>query len=90
MGWHGMASVGHFIVLVSLAFFFLMLLDSHIERRVAVHSTLGLPRWHKRVIYYIFKIRYLQLTNKKLSRLPNKKVRSILTRYNCNEYEVFI
>jgi len=65
-------------------------LDSHIERRVAIHSTLGLPRWHKRVIYYIFKIRYLQLTNKKLSRLPNKEVRMLLTKYNCNEYEVFI
>jgi len=90
MGWHGMASVGHFIVLISLAFFFIMLLDSHVERRIAVHSTLGLPRWHKRVIYYIFKIRYLQLTSKKLSRLPNKNVRSLLTKYNCNEYEVFI
>lgn len=90
MGWHGMASVGHFIVLVSLVFFFFMLLDSHIERRIAIHSTLGLPRWHKRIIYYIFKIRYLQLTNKKLSRLPNKQVRVLLTKYNCNEYEIYV
>lgn len=89
MGWHGMASVGHFVVLVSLAFFFIAILDSHVERRVAVHSTLGLPRWHKRVIYYIFKIRYLQLVNKKLNRFPNKRVRTLLTQYNCNEYEVY-
>lgn len=89
MGWHGMASVGHFIVLVSLLFFFFMLFDSHIERKAAVHSTLGLPRWHKRIIYYIFKIRYLQLTNKKLSRLPNKNVRKLLTQNRFNEFEFF-
>jgi hypothetical protein len=39
-----MASVGHFVTLVALVFFFLMILDSHVERRVAIHSTLGLPR----------------------------------------------
>jgi hypothetical protein len=44
MGWHGMASVGHFVVLVSLAFFFITILDSHVERRIAIHNTLGLPR----------------------------------------------
>lgn len=90
MGWHGMSSAGHFVVLVSISFFFMALLDSHMERRIAVHNTLGLPRWHKRILYYIFKIRYLQLTNKKLSRLPNKNVRILLTKYNCNEYEIFL
>jgi len=44
MGWHGMASVGHLITMLGIIFFFLMLLDSHIERRVAVYSTLGIPR----------------------------------------------
>jgi len=44
MGWHGMASVGHLTTLIGVMFFFFMLLDSHIERRVAVHNTLGIPR----------------------------------------------
>ncbi len=44
MGWQGMASVGHFVTLMGLIFFFLMILDSHIERRVAIPSTLGMPR----------------------------------------------
>jgi hypothetical protein len=66
-----------------------MILDSHIERRVVVYSTLGLPRWHKRVQYYIFKIRYLQLANKQLNVLPNYKIRSFLTQHYFNEYEVF-
>lgn len=87
MGWQGMASVGHFVTMVSMIFFFIMLLDSHIERRVATHNTLGLPRWHKRIIYYLFKIRYLQLTAKKINRLPNSEVRKFLTQPYFNEYE---
>lgn len=89
MGWHGMASVGHLTTLIGVLFFFLMLLDSHIERRVAVHSILGVPRWHKRILYYIFKIRYLQYVNKKLVRLPNSKVRILLSNSYFNEYEKY-
>ena len=89
MGWHGMASVGHLTTLIGVLFFFLMLLDSHLERRVAVHSILGVPRWHKRVLYYIFKIRYLQYVNKKLIRLPNSKVRILLSNSYFNEYEKY-
>jgi hypothetical protein len=65
-----------------------MLLDSHVERRLAAPLSLGIPRWNKRVVYYIFKIRYLQFTNKKLYRLPNYNVRSILTNKYFNEYEI--
>jgi heme/copper-type cytochrome/quinol oxidase subunit 1 len=89
MGWHGMASVGHLTTLIGVMFFFLMLLDSHIERRVAVHSTLGIPRWHKRVQYYLFKIRYLQYVNKRLTRIPNSKVRLLLSNSYFNEYESY-
>jgi len=39
-----MATVGHITTMVSAASFFLMFLDSHIERRVAVHSIMGIPR----------------------------------------------
>lgn len=89
MGWHGMASVGHLTTLIGVMFFFFMLLDSHIERRIAVHSSLGIPRFHKRVLYYLFKIRYLQYTNKKLNRLPNYKVRMLLSNSYFNEFEKY-
>jgi heme/copper-type cytochrome/quinol oxidase subunit 1 len=89
MGWHGMASVGHLTTLIGVVFFFLMLLDSHIERRIAVHSTLGIPRWHKRILYYMYKIRYLQLVNKKITKLPNSKVRLLLSNSYFNEYEFY-
>jgi hypothetical protein len=39
-----MASSGHMIALVGAIFFFFMILDSHIEKKVMVYSTLGLPR----------------------------------------------
>jgi len=44
MGWQGMASVGHFVTMLGVIFFFLMLLDSSIERKIAVYSNLGIPR----------------------------------------------
>jgi len=89
MGWQGMASLGHFITLVSLVFFFIMLLDSHLEKKIMIYSTLGIPRWHKRISYYLFKIRYLQLMNKRLNRLPNNKIRSFLKKSYFNEYEFY-
>lgn len=89
MGWQGMASLGHFITLVSLIFFFIMLLDSHLEKKIMIYTTLGIPRWHKRISYYLFKIRYLQLMSKKLNRLPNSKVRIFLKNSYFNEYELY-
>lgn len=87
MGWHSMSTAGHFITLIGIFFFFLMLLDSHIERRLATPLSLGIPRWNKRISYYIFKIRYLQYVNKKLYKLPNYNVRQLLTKKYFNEYE---
>lgn len=89
MGWHGMASTGHLITMLGVFFFFCMLLDSHIERRVAVYSTLGIPRWHKRVLYYVYKIRYLQYVNKNLNRLPNSKTRIYLSNSYFSEFEFY-
>jgi hypothetical protein len=39
-----MSTAGHFITLVGIFFFGLMLLDSHIERRIATPISLGVPR----------------------------------------------
>jgi len=89
MGWHSMSTAGHFITLIGIFFFCLMFLDSHIERRIATPSSLGVPRWNKRVSYYIFKIRYLQYTNKKLMRIPSYNIRSLLTTKYFNEYECY-
>ena len=89
MGWNSMSTAGNFIILIGTFFFFLMLLDSHIERRIATPLSLGIPRWNKRVVYYIFKIRYLQYTNKGLMRIPNYNIRKLLTQKYFNEYECY-
>ena len=65
-----MATVGHFTTLIGIIFFFFMLFDSAYERRVATYSTLGVPRFYKRVQYYIFKIRYFQTSTKSMNRIP--------------------
>lgn len=82
-----MASCGHLITLVGVLFFFLMILDSHIERRVSVSSTLGLPRWHKRVQYYFFKIAYIQKATQANSILPSYSIRSSSFYAKFNEHE---
>jgi len=89
MGWQGMATSGHVITLVGIIFFFLMLIDSHVEKKVAIHKHLGIPRWHKRVQYYVYKIRILQLNNKKTTRVPSYSVRDTITKNIYNEFEVF-
>lgn len=65
MGWQGLATAGHIITLFSLLFFFLMLLDSHIINKSAIISHFGVPRWHKRINYYTYKIKVLQRYNSK-------------------------
>jgi hypothetical protein len=39
-----MSTAGHFITLTGIFFFCVMLLDSHIERRIATPISLGIPR----------------------------------------------
>lgn len=65
LGWHGMSSVGHLLTLCSVLFFFLMLIDSFIEKKVHTPLTLGVPRFSKRALYYIYKITFLQQLNRK-------------------------
>jgi hypothetical protein len=39
-----MATAGHFVTLLGVLFFFFMLLDSNLERRIFTLPTLGIPR----------------------------------------------
>lgn len=69
MGWQGLATAGHMITLFSIIFFFFMLLDSHILNKAAVINHFGIPRWHKRINFYTFKIKSLQRFNFETSAL---------------------
>ena len=89
VGWQSMATVGHLITLTGVVFFFFMLFDTAYEKRCAISSTLGLPRWYKRAHYYIYKICYNFLNTKKMSGIPGYKVREFLSRSYCVEFEKF-
>jgi heme/copper-type cytochrome/quinol oxidase subunit 1 len=84
-----MSTTGHFITIVGVAFFFLMILDSHFEKKLATSASFGIPRWHKRALYYLFKIRYLQTMAKKFARLPTSDTRIHLIENSFNEYEFY-
>jgi hypothetical protein len=43
-----------------------MLADSAIERKIATNVNLGIPRFNKRILYYIYKITFLQTTQRSL------------------------
>lgn len=86
LGWHGLSSIGHLLSIISAIFFFLMLADSAIERKLATNINFGIPRFNKRILYYIYKITFLQTTHRILK--PTKF--NYLARFNQNvEYELF-
>ena len=89
LGWHSMSTSGHFISLIGITFFFFMLFDSHIERKIHTPISLGIPRFNKRISYYLFKILYLSNNSKKNKKLPNSKIQNLITKKYFNEYEIF-
>jgi len=86
-----MATTGHFVTMTGVLFFYIMLFDSHREKKVSVALSLMIPRINKRVLYYLHKIAYLALQRKKYSNLPMRKARELLLdRSTANlEFEVY-
>jgi len=39
-----MSTTGHFITLIGITFFYIAILDAHIEKKLATPITLGIPR----------------------------------------------
>lgn len=63
--WNSLSSYGHILTILSIILFLLTLIDSHILKINFVPYNLNIPRWHKRVNYYIYKIIYIQTHSKK-------------------------
>ncbi len=82
-----MSSIGHIITLMGIIFFFFMFSESIYERRAFILSILGIPRWHKRVNYLLYKIKYLNFSLMQIFSFPRKAIRYLLARYYENEYE---
>lgn len=77
-GWQSMATAGHFVTMVGVCCFYLALFDAHRLGRTATSPTLLIPRFNKRVLYYIFKITQIQQHNKVFANLPNVQSRLLL------------
>ena len=89
LGWQSLATTGHGITLMGVFFFFFMILDSHLEKVMSLNSTHGVPRFHKRAQYYIFKIAYAGEVIKLLSGAPSMSIRLFIANNVYNEFEVF-
>lgn len=74
-GWQSMATAGHFVTMVGVCSFYVMLFDASRAGKTSKTATLSIPRFNKRVLYYIYKITQLQLSTKGAANIPNKDSR---------------
>lgn len=78
MGWQGMATAGHFVTMLGVFAFYCMLLDSKLEKKTtAIFATL-VPRFAKRVSYYLGKLIHFKLSIESNKFLPNGATQMIL------------
>lgn len=87
-----MATSGHFVTMTGVFYFYLMLFDSHKEKKINTNFTFGVPRFNKRVLYYIFKISYINYYRKLSTNLPTKESRIFILENNLinNEFTQYI
>jgi cytochrome c oxidase subunit 1 len=81
MGWQSMSTVGHFITMLGVLFFYTTLFESHLEKKLISYLFSLVPRLNKRMSYYLLKIINFQIQAKGLSITPDKKTRSAII---CN------
>ena len=79
-GWQSMATAGHFVTMVGVCCFYIMLFDAHRLGKTSTTQTLSIPRFNKRVLYYIYKITQLQINSQTIRSIPSKEARAVLTR----------
>ena len=78
MGWQSMSTVGHLVTMVGVFAFYLAIFEAHYEKKLNIYLHTIVARYNKRILYYLYKITYLQVINKSLQNLPNYKIRSYI------------
>ena len=78
MGWQSMSTVGHFITMIGVAFFYAAILEAHFEKKITYYLFSLVPRLNKRVCYYILKLINLQAYIYSIKNIPCIKSRLIL------------
>jgi heme/copper-type cytochrome/quinol oxidase subunit 1 len=64
-GWHSVVTSGHLLTVLSLVFFFCMLVDSFYENRAPEDSRRGVSRLNTRLGFYTYEARKLQTFQKR-------------------------
>lgn len=77
MGWQSMATVGHLVTMIGVLAFYIMILDSHIEHKVASAPVFIVPRLSKRASYYFSKIINFQKFSSEYLLVPTYKVQKL-------------
>ena len=76
-GWQSMATAGHFVTMIGVCCFYFMLFDAHRHGRTVTNQTLSIPRFNKRILYYVYKVTQMQLNLKQFKNLPTKESREV-------------
>ena len=77
-----MATVGHLVTMSGVMFFYLMLLDSHLEKKLYIYLNTLIPRFNKRVLYYLGKLINFNQHLKLYYFVPSYKVQKKLYNFN--------
>ena len=84
-----MATAGHFVTMVGVCCFYLALFDAHRLGKTATSPTLLIPRFNKRVLYYVFKITQIQQHSKTFVNLPTMGSRlTLLSKLQLNNVDL--
>jgi heme/copper-type cytochrome/quinol oxidase subunit 1 len=87
LGWHGLASCGHFLTLTGICFFFFGIFDSTSENKSSIILHFGIPKIAKRAHAYFFKISYNNYINEIACELPKVDARKFIIENTFGEYE---
>lgn len=64
-GWHAIATAGHFLSIIAVLSFFIMIYDSLRQAKPTVRNTFGIARFNTRLNFYIFEINRLSFIQNK-------------------------
>lgn len=78
MGWQSMATAGHLVTMIGVLAFYIMILDSHIEHKTATYLVSILPRFNKRVNYYLGKLINFKKMSVEYRIVPNYRVQALV------------
>jgi hypothetical protein len=77
-----MSTAGHFLTMLGVLAFYFMILDSHIEKKITQYLSTLVPRFNKRVLYYVGKLINFNYYETAYKIVPNRAVQNLLTSIN--------